>query len=159
TFESSCGRTPNSRFVVKGYSPYPQNLEDISMTPDALVRTWFKEVWNAGDESAIDRYFAPDGISHGLPGPDGKPMKGPAGFKPFVKQFRTAFPNIQIEVLRTITEGPYVCAHCRVTGTHSGPGFGPSPTNGSIDFSGMTIVRVENDKIHEGWNSFDFMSL
>jgi predicted ester cyclase len=129
------------------------------MTPDALVRSWFEEVWNAGDENAIDRYFAQDGIAHGLPGPDGKPLTGPAAFKPFVKQFRTAFPNIHIEVLRTITEGPYICAHCRVTGTHSGPGFGPSPTNGPIDFSGMTIVRIENDKIHEGWNSFDFMSL
>jgi predicted ester cyclase len=129
------------------------------MTPDAVVRAWFKEVWIDGDENAIDRYFAKDGIAHGLPAPDGKPLTGPSAFKPFVKQFRTAFPNMHIEVLRTITEGPYVCAHCRVTGTHSGPGFGPAPTDGPIDFSGMTIVRVENDTIKEAWNSFDFMSL
>jgi predicted ester cyclase len=124
-----------------------------------VVRAWFKEVWIDGDENAIDRYFAKDGIAHGLPAPDGKPLTGPSAFKPFVKQFRTAFPNMHIEVLRTITEGPYVCAHCRVTGTHSGPGFGPAPTDGPIDFSGMTIVRVENDTIKEAWNSFDFMSL
>jgi len=129
------------------------------MTPDTLVRTWFKEVWNDGNESAIDRYFAQDAIAHGLPAPDGKSMTGPSAFKPFVKQFRTAFPNMRIEILRTITEGQFVCAHCRVTGTHSGPGYGPAPTGIPIDFSGMTIVRVENDSIKEGWNSFDFMSL
>ena len=130
------------------------------MTPDELVRRWFKEVWNEGNESAIDRYFAQDGIAHGLPSPDGKSaMKGPAAFKSFVKHFRGAFPNMRIEILRTITEGQFVCAHCRVTGVHQGPGFGPAPTGADIDFSGMTIVRVENDTIKEGWNSFDFMSL
>ena len=129
------------------------------MTPDTVVRLWFKEVWNDGNENAVDRHFAQDGIAHGLPAADGSPMTGPSAFKPFVKHFRTAFPNMRIEVLRTITEGQYVCAHCRVTGTHSGPGFGPAPTDGPIDFSGMTIVRVENDMIKEAWNSFDFMSL
>jgi predicted ester cyclase len=129
------------------------------MTPDAVVRSWFKEVWNDGDENAIDRYFAPDGIAHGLPAPDGQQLTGPSAFKPFVRQFRAAFPNMRIEILRTVTEGQMVSAHCRVTGTHSGPGFGPGPTGVPIDFSGMTIVRVENDTIKEAWNSFDFMSL
>lgn len=129
------------------------------MTPDAVIRAWFKEVWNEGNESSIDRLFAQDAIAHGLPAADGTPMTGPSAFKPFVRHFRGAFPNMQIEVLRTITEGSFVCAHCRVTGTHSGPGFGPAPTDTTIDFSGMTIVRVENGTIKEGWNSFDFMSL
>jgi len=129
------------------------------MTPDTLIRTWFKEVWNEGNESTLDRLFAPDGIAHGLPSPDGKTLQGPAAFKPFVKQFRGAFPDIRIEVLRTITEGQFVCAHCRVTGTHHGPELGAAPTGAPIDFSGMTIVRVENGTIKEGWNSFDFMSM
>jgi predicted ester cyclase len=129
------------------------------MTPDEVIRSWFKEVWNEGNESAIDRYFAQDGIAHGLSGPDGNPMTGPAAYKPFLRQFRTAFPNIHIEILRTITEGTLICAHCKVTGTHSGPGFGPEATGVPINFSGMTIVRVENDSIKEAWNCFDFMSL
>ena len=108
---------------------------------------------------SLDRIFAAEGIAHNLPSADGSSMKGPSAFKPFVRQFRTAFPNVHIEVLRTITEGPMVCAHCRVTGTHSGPGFGPAATGSAIDFSGMTMVRVENDTIVEAWNSFDFMSM
>ena len=129
------------------------------MTPDAVIRAWFNEVWNEGNESAIERYFAHDGVAHGLPGPDGEPLSGPAAFKPFVKQFRTAFPDMRIEVLRSVSEGSFVCVHCRVTGTHHGPGFGPQPTGSPIDFSGMTIARVDNDTIKEAWNSFDFMSM
>jgi hypothetical protein len=62
------------------------------MTPDAVIRAWFKEVWNDGNEDAIDRYFALDGIAHGLPSPDGTPLTGPSSFKPFVKHFKQ-FPE------------------------------------------------------------------
>jgi steroid delta-isomerase-like uncharacterized protein len=128
------------------------------MTPDAIIRTWFKEVWTDGDLNAVDRLLDKDGIAHDLPSADGGSMKGPEAFRSFVQHFRGAFPDMRIEVLRTVTEGPLVCAHCRVTGTHTGPGFGP-PTGKPIDFSGMTIGRMENGRIKEGWNSFDFMSM
>src|SRR6185503_20381047 len=57
---------------------------ESTMTPDALVRAWFHEVWDVGDESAIDRLMAADAKVHGLSGPDGPTvMIGPAHFKPF----------------------------------------------------------------------------
>jgi steroid delta-isomerase-like uncharacterized protein len=129
------------------------------VTPDVVVRTWFDEVWNRGNESAIDRLLAPDAIAHGLPGGGGQPLRGPEAFKPFVRSFRSAFPDIQVVVERTVTEGNMVCAHCHVTATHRGDGMGVAPTGERIVFSGMTISRVENDRIHEAWNSFDFMSM
>ena len=45
------------------------------------------------NENAIDRYFAQDGIAHGLPSPDGKPLTGPSAFKPFVKTFSNGIPE------------------------------------------------------------------
>jgi len=129
------------------------------MTPDKWIRTWFEQVWNNGDESAIDRLMAPDAIAHGLPGGDGSPLRGPAAFKPFFRTFRSAFPDIHIEILRTVTEGDLVCAHCHVTGTHSGADLGVAATGQRVEFSGMTIGRIENGQIHEGWNSFDFMTM
>jgi len=129
------------------------------MTHDQLIRTWFAEVWNSGNEAVIDQLMAPDAIAHGLPSENGAPILGPAGFKPFFRTFRNAFPDMRIEVLRTVTEGDTVCAHCRVTGTHHGPGLGPVISGNAIDFKGMAMVRIADGQIREAWNSFDFLSL
>jgi steroid delta-isomerase-like uncharacterized protein len=125
-------------------------------TPDSVVRTWFEELWNQGREETMHRLFAADGLAHGL-APDGAPMRGPEAFKPFYTRFREAFPDIHIEVLRTITEGEFVTAHCHVTATHTGKSLGP-PTRKPIDFYGMAIVRVRDGKVIEAWNNFDFLS-
>lgn len=124
-------------------------------TPDSVVRTWFEELWNQGKEDTMDRLFAPDGIAHGLG--SGAAMRGPDGYRPFYRAFREAFPDVHVEVLRTVTEGEMVTTHCRVTGTHRGQAMG-APTGKSVDFSGMTIVRVRDGKIIEAWNNFDFLS-
>ena len=124
-----------------------------------IVETWFEEVWNVGDEGAIDRLMSSAARFHGLPSADGGPVIGPAAFKPFVQAFRTAFPDIRVRVLRTVCEGDLVAAHCLVTGTHKGPGLGVEPSGASIQFSGVAIAVVRDGQIHEGWNSFDFLSL
>jgi predicted SnoaL-like aldol condensation-catalyzing enzyme len=133
----------------------------MTATPAEFVHSWFQEIWNDGDERAIDRLMAPRAVFHGLPSPDGRPIVGPAEFKPFFQSFRQAFPNIRVRVARTVTEGEMVAAHCHVTGAHlgPGPGVGIEPTLAPIDFWGMCMARVRDGQIQEGWNSFDFLSL
>jgi steroid delta-isomerase-like uncharacterized protein len=128
----------------------------MSMPPDAVMRTWFDEVWNQGRVDTIDRLFTDNTVAHGLPG---GPMKGAASFKQVFDTFRGAFPDIQIVVERTITEGDLVTAHCRVTGTHSGGTLGFPPTGRRVEFEGMTIARVADGQLQEGWNCFDFLTM
>jgi steroid delta-isomerase-like uncharacterized protein len=128
----------------------------MSVQPDVVMRTWFEEVWNQGREDTIERIFAADGLAHGLPG---GPMRGPEGFRPVFRQFRGAFPDIRIAVERTVTEGEFVVAHCRVTGTHQGETLGIAPTGRAIDFQGVTIARVVDGQLREGWNCFDFLTM
>jgi steroid delta-isomerase-like uncharacterized protein len=125
-------------------------------TPDTVVRAWFSEVWNEGRKEAIERILAADGVAHGLPG---GPARGPAAFIPIFELFRGAFPDIHIVVERTVTEGEYVAAYCHVTGTHTGNSLGFAPTNKRIDFHGVTITRIVDGRISEGWNVFDFLTM
>lgn len=127
------------------------------MTNDQLVREWFEQVWNQQREEAIDRMMAPDALVHDLV-PSG-PMKGAAAFKPFHRQFLLAFPDMHIDVLRTITEGDLVAVHCRVSATHSGDALGPAATHRKASISGIAIARIKNNQIVEAWNCFDFLSL
>jgi steroid delta-isomerase-like uncharacterized protein len=131
----------------------------MTASPEEFVHAWFQEIWNDGDDTAIDRLMASQAVFHGLPSPGGRPIVGPADFKPFFQNFRRAFPNIHVSVERIVTEGEMVAAHCHVTGAHLGPGFGIEPTSGPIDFWGMCMARVRDGQIQEGWNAFDFLSL
>jgi predicted ester cyclase len=128
----------------------------MSQTPEAVVRAWFKEVWDEGREDAIDRLMAPYGVAYGLPG---GPIQGPTAFKPMFRTFREALGDLSIEVVRTIVQNDMVAAHCHVTAKHSGAALGGSPTQQPLDFWGITIVRVEDGKIVEGWNCFDMLSM
>jgi predicted ester cyclase len=129
--------------------------------PDAqFIHRWFEEVWNNKNEAAIDDMLSPDVIGHGLQDPDGNDkIIGPQAFKRLHRQFVGAFPDIHIEVRDTVVEGDKIGARCRVTGTHSGNALGLTPTNARVNFTGMLVVRVENEKIVEAWNQFDFMTM
>lgn len=128
-------------------------------TPGEIVREWFEHLWNRGDESTIDRLLHTDGALHGLPSPDGLPLRGPAAFKPFYQSFRSAVPDIRIEMLQVIEQGDEVMAHYRVTGTHRGDGLGFPATQRRIDMHGISRGRVVAGKLYEGWNCVDFLTM
>lgn len=125
----------------------------------AVIQRWFEEVWNKGREEAIDELFAEDGIANGLADETGESLRGPTGFKPFFQRFRNAFPDIEVIVEDTVSEGDKVAARCRVRGTHRGDTLGFVATNNAVDFTGICIVRIRDGKIVEAWNNFDFMSM
>ena len=125
----------------------------------SVMRRWFEEVWNKGREEAIDEMFAAEGVAHGLVDENGEELRGPAGFKPFFRRFREAFPDIQVTVEDCVCEGDRAAARCRVRATHAGGGLGVAATNSPVEFTGMCIVRVRDGKIVEAWNNFDFTSL
>ena len=123
------------------------------------MHRWFEEVWNQKRESAIDELMAEDALVHGIVGPDGKRDTGPVAFRPFFHHFCAAFPDIRITVEDALVDGGKVAVRCAVTATHTGPGLTATPTNKSAKITGMCIVRVEDGKIAEGWNNFDFLSM
>jgi len=124
-----------------------------------FVHDWFEQVWNQGDESAIDRLMAPDALIHGLVDDAGNELQGSAGFKPFFRKFRDAFPDLQVTVEDTVVEGDKIVARCTVRGTHQGHTLGFAATRKPVIFSGITIARVHNGRIVEGWNNFDFAAM
>jgi len=119
-----------------------------ALTPEAVARTWFEEVWNQGRKDAIHRLFAADCVAEGLPGGP----KGPAAFEQLFDMFRGAFPDIHIAVERTITEGEWVAVVCQVTATHS-------TSKQPVSFHGVAIARVADGQIREAHNCFDFLTM
>jgi steroid delta-isomerase-like uncharacterized protein len=127
----------------------------MSAENKALVRRWFEEVWNLGSTSAIDEMMSDDGVVHGL-GPD---LHGPAQFKPFHAAYRSAFPDITIQIDEMLAEGDAVAARWSAAGTHRGDSLGFLATSKRAQFSGMVFVRIRDGKIVEGWNNFDQLGM
>jgi steroid delta-isomerase-like uncharacterized protein len=125
----------------------------------ALVRRWFEEVWNKGRAEAIDEMFDENGIAHGLSDDPSKPITGPREFRPFHTVFREAFPNMMIVVEDMVAEGDRVAARCSVRAKHEGNFLERAATQSPVEFTGITIVRIDNGKIVEAWNNFDFMTM
>jgi steroid delta-isomerase-like uncharacterized protein len=121
----------------------------------ALVRRWFKEVWNEGRVAAIDEMFASHGVVHGL----GADLNGPAGFKPFHAAYRDAFPDVRIQIDDIVAEGNIVAVRWSGTGTHRGSGLGFAPSGRQVRFTGMVFFRVEQGTLVEGWNNFDQLGM
>ena len=124
-----------------------------------LLRRWFDEVWNKGRAEAIDEMFDENGIAHGLSEDPANPIKGPSNFRPFHAVFKQAFPNLMIVVEDMVAEGDKVAARCSVRAKHEGEFMGLAATQAPVEFTGIAIVRIENGKIVEAWNNFDFMTM
>jgi steroid delta-isomerase-like uncharacterized protein len=124
-----------------------------------LLRRWFEEVWNNGRADAIEEMFDENGIAHGLSDDPSNTMRGPRDYRPFYDVFRQAFPNLRIVIEDMVAEGDKVAARCSVRGKHEGDFLGRAATQSPVEFTGITIVRIDNGKIVEAWNNFDFMTL
>ena len=131
----------------------------MPLPPEQIARTWFDQVWNQGSEQAIDQLMAPHATFHGLAPPAAAPVVGPDGFKPFFRQFREAFPDIHIDIDKLVAQGDTVAVHCTVTGTHGGDALGAAATHRPFRITGMGMARIENGRIAEAWNAFDFIAL
>ena len=124
----------------------------------AFVTTWFDEVWKKGRLSAIDELLSEDATMHGL-GEAGADVTGPEAFKPFVERLRGAFPDIEVKIEQTIEEGDLIASRWVATMTHQGDHLGVPASGKKVSVTGMSIARIRDGKMVEGWNNWDMLSL
>ena len=107
----------------------------MTETNKALVRRWFKEVWNEGREATIDELVAENGVVYGLGDTDAE-ARGPAQLKPFVRNLRDSFPDLQISIQDIMAEEDKVMVRVLLEGTHLGSGLGVPPSGRRIRVAG-----------------------
>ena len=130
----------------------------MTETNKALVRRWFKEVWNEGREATIVELFAEVGVAYGL-GDGEAEVRGPAQLKPFVCNLRGALPDLQINIQDIMAEEDKVMVRVLLEGTHSGSGLGVPPSGRKIRVAGIVLLRISKGQFVEGWNSWDQLGL
>lgn len=121
----------------------------------ALVRRWFDEVWNDGNEALAAELVAPDSTF------DDPVTRGtiPATHEAHYAAYRRAFPDLTFTVEKLVAEGDAVAARFTVTGTHEGAILGFEPTGESFEVDGSVFTRIEDGRIVETRPVWDALGL
>ena len=122
----------------------------------AIARRFF-ECWVEGDLDGFDEIVAPDVIDHDPYNPHGG--EGLDGLKKFVAMYREAFPDINFTIEDQVAEGDMVATRWVGTGTMKGELMGLEPNGKQSTVPGISIDRIENGKIVEGWTNWDTLGL
>jgi len=115
-----------------------------------ILYKWFNDVWNNDDETAIEKLMTHDSSAKGIL-PEEHP-KGAEGFKIFFRDFRNQFHNINIEIEDVIAQDDMESARTIVNAIHTATGK-------NVSFTGICMVRVQDGKIAEAWNNYDFLNM
>ncbi|HUR56993.1 MAG TPA: ester cyclase [Opitutaceae bacterium] len=129
------------------------------MTPQELKRfiaRYTNEVWNKANVAAIDRYYAPNYLHHDTSRPDVRTL---ADYKAWATSLLTGLKDMNIVADDLIAEDDKVVKRWTASGIHHAAIAGIAPTGQPVTFSGMSLYRVENERIVESWYAYDLFGL
>ena len=107
-----------------------------------IAKEFFEQIWNQGDESAIDRFISADTF-----GNDPQFGTGLESFRTKWREWQNAFPDIHFRIDDVIVEGNQVVTKWHLTGTQTGEleGIPPSCTLMNASFN---LARVATSSDH-----------
>jgi steroid delta-isomerase-like uncharacterized protein len=119
-----------------------------------LARRFFDQVWNQGDESAIDRYIA----EHAA-GNDETFGIGREGFRRQWRQWQAAFEDLHFEVEEIVAEGDKVVTRWTLSGRQVGEFLGIPATGRTVSAAGMSLDTVRDGQLIAGVDAWDELGL
>ncbi len=118
--------------------------------------------WEIGTEGSLDtledalkEVYAEDLVLHE---PD-EDIVGIEGLAQFVSMMRSALPDLRITIEDDMSDGDKVVTRWIAQGTHQGELMGAAPTGNQVTATGITIHRIEEDKIVEEWSNWDALGV
>ena len=129
------------------------------MSDENVALAWrlFQEFWNYGHMEVVDELVAPDAIGHGEV--QHSVDIGMKEFKAFVLSLREAFPDLHMSIQDTIAQDDKVVVRWTCSVTHLGSFLGMPATGRRASVTGISIFAFSEQKIVEGWHSWDQLGL
>lgn len=111
----------------------------------ALIRRLVEEVWNEGNASAIDKYFAANLVDE---------------VTQHHRQLLDGFSDIRVEINDLIAEGDKVAVRLMVSGTHDKGPFAAQPASGKkLSWGSLRFYRIAGNKVVDTWAMQDRLGL
>jgi steroid delta-isomerase-like uncharacterized protein len=123
----------------------------------ALLRRYFERVVNAVDRAAAEELVAPDLVFTSPYTP--QPTRDRESFLGMLAAVHAAMPDFKLVDHEMIAERDLVASRWTVYGTHRGQ-LGPfAPTGKRLEISGLSLYRIRDGKVVEGWVQDDTLTL
>lgn len=122
---------------------------------EELVQTAFEETMAAGDLDAVEAFFSSDLDYYRSSGE----LAGRGNLTSDIEMFHQAFPDLEGELTRLISQEERVSFIYKLRGTHEGQFEGIPPTHKAMEAKGAAIVRVGDDEITEYRLVFDNLGM
>jgi steroid delta-isomerase-like uncharacterized protein len=127
------------------------------MAPDQhteLVRQYL-DAFNDRDRERLAGLLAEDVVEHGIH----EELHGPEAVVEFLDAHFEAFPDYSGSAGAIVADGDLVAVRYTVEGTHTGEYQGVEPTGHRVEWTGIAMYRVEDDRIAEIWIEEDRLGL
>jgi steroid delta-isomerase-like uncharacterized protein len=114
----------------------------------------FLEKMGQGRFDRLDEIYGPGFVAHGSTGDYTLDEDNESG-----RLWRQAFPDLKVEVLRTVADESFVAVHWSGSGTNTVAAAGMPGKGARATIEGMTIFRFANGRIVEEWSLIDMATL
>jgi steroid delta-isomerase-like uncharacterized protein len=121
-----------------------------------IVKRLLEEPWK-GSFDVIEETVAENYVGHDPSQPE--PIRGRDGVKANFQQYIDAFSDARITVDEQFGQGDRVATRWTGRGTHSGEFAGIAATGKEVTISGLTISRLDGDKVVEDWINWDTLGM
>jgi len=138
--------------LALGCQQQVKEVDAAQMTATQVLDRYL-EIFNTGNMALVDATIAESHFLVEPAFPDR--IVGRQAFKDWVKGYRTAYSDFNLAFNEIIAKDNNVVVHWTVTGTNDGPLEGFPPTGKRVSISGLTLMRIVNGKITEGWIYYD----
>lgn len=126
------------------------------MSTPHLVQRFYSRIWNAGEYDAVAGILAEDFAFRGSLGSE---LKGRDAFEGYVRSVRGALAEYRCDILECVAEGDRAFAKMRFSGRHMAEFRGYAPTGRLVEWLGVALFRLEQNRIAELWVLGDLAGL
>jgi steroid delta-isomerase-like uncharacterized protein len=145
--------TPVHHHKMATNPPYGGDPGVDSITSRELVDRWITDVLNGHDTSAIEAIVSPHVLVHPTAMPCEATYYGPADVTRWLQEQWDAFEDLAIVDCATVTCHDIVAVRWTARGTSTGGYLGQPATGRPVEFTGVSMYRIENSQIAEIWDT------
>ncbi|GAB1157825.1 hypothetical protein YWY31_38500 [Paenibacillus illinoisensis] len=130
------------------------------MTPEQIVRAFFKEVRSGRNLDYADKLMAKQVLAHQVVSEEEVTVnRTPSEYADHVREMIQAYGEFSLEIQEMIVQGDKVYVRWRQEGVHMGEVDGYAPTHRPVIEIASAVYRVEHERIAEYWIQIDRLGI
>ncbi|MGZ8691054.1 MAG: ester cyclase [Aeromicrobium sp.] len=118
-----------------------------------VVERWINDVLTNHNASTAEAIVTPHALVHPTAMPCETTYYGPTGVTEWLQGQWRAFPDLAVVDHFIVTQHDIVAVRWTARGTSTGDFMGLQPSERDIEFTGVSMYRIENGKIAEIWDT------